>query len=426
MATSIYGTRILPQRYNHFFHPNLCHICKYKNQEYLKLCSGCSMISYCSEQHRLQHQPQHQEICEAIKEMSRTKSLWITRGMTDDEWVNYKKENLQDIKTILFRKLEPYEEQMFLLAKSCGICHQQRDLKTVCIRCLHLNLCDDHKSIPVEHNCVQLRRSLFLDVFEYLEKKDLKIPPYHLPSVTVCEMIKNGGTEAIVNYYKRRIRLKDWKFSDYIYSNAISGPLTVTYIINRIKPLAFWKPKETHVLHIIAGSLTDKQSLSAWEMLLHILFPAKKILIVMIEPGLKIDAEDIGEFDVCAICHSMKKALTFQVHDMSYKSYVQDSSYISPDVIIGFNVDVKELGADTIKILQCQKCPLLLTSISKYDINQNILEINKILEMKLGYCVNVNNKFQSHRPYRDIKKDTFFPNKCIVFYNAGLNKRSYV
>ncbi|XP_032677188.1 uncharacterized protein LOC116846900 isoform X1 [Odontomachus brunneus] len=341
MATSIYGIRIPPQRYNYFFHPNLCHICKCKIQKYLKLCPVCSMISYCSEDHRLQHQPQHKEICKAINIISETKDIWATRGMTDNEWVKHKKENLQGIKAILCRKLEPYEEQMFLLAKSCDICHHQRNLKIACATCLHPNLCDHHKSCSIEHDCAQLKRSLFLDVFEYLEKRDLKIPLNHL-SLTLSEIDENGSTEAIVNYFMRKVELEiDWKFIDFIYSNAISGPLTVTYTIHHITPLTFLTPRKIHVLHIITGSLTDKQSLSAWEMLLHALWPSKKILIIMIESGLKIDAEDLGEWDICDTCRIMKKALTFQVQNMSYKSYEQCSSYVPPDVIIGFNTEVK-------------------------------------------------------------------------------------
>ncbi|XP_032677195.1 uncharacterized protein LOC116846900 isoform X2 [Odontomachus brunneus] len=341
--------------------------------------------------------------------------------MTDNEWVKHKKENLQGIKAILCRKLEPYEEQMFLLAKSCDICHHQRNLKIACATCLHPNLCDHHKSCSIEHDCAQLKRSLFLDVFEYLEKRDLKIPLNHL-SLTLSEIDENGSTEAIVNYFMRKVELEiDWKFIDFIYSNAISGPLTVTYTIHHITPLTFLTPRKIHVLHIITGSLTDKQSLSAWEMLLHALWPSKKILIIMIESGLKIDAEDLGEWDICDTCRIMKKALTFQVQNMSYKSYEQCSSYVPPDVIIGFNTEVKVIEADTIKILQRQKCPVLLTAISEYEMKQIILEIDNVLEMSSEYTVIRDNKFQSHRPYRDIKKDTFFPNNCVVYYRT-LNK----
>ncbi|XP_032677176.1 uncharacterized protein LOC116846893 isoform X2 [Odontomachus brunneus] len=417
MALSLYTAKIPPERYNHFFNPNLCHVCKYKVQTDLKLCSDCSMISYCSEEHRLQHRTQHKEICEAIKEISKTKCLWITRGMTNDEWVKHKKENLQAIKEILCRKLEPYEEQMFLFAKSCRICHQQRDVKLVCIKCWQLNWCDDHQYSPVTHDCEQLEQSLLLDIYEFLEKEDVRIPLINLPD-SMTHIVESGSTKAIVDRFVKNVHPEylKWKFIDYMYSNAMSGPLTVLHTINRVNPLLLLNQQETYVLHIIAGSLTDKQSLSAWEMALHIVLPSKKILIIMIESELKIDEEDIGEWDVCIVCQAMKNTLTFQVHNMSYESYVQSSSYVPPDVIIGFNVDVKELEADTIKILQRQECLVLLTFTSQHEMYEIILEIHMVLEMRPDHFGNMRNKFQSHRPYKDIKEDTFFPNMYMLYF----------
>lgn len=235
----------------------------------------------------MQHQSQHEDICKAIGKMSETRSIWSTRGMTEDEWLKHKKENLQAVRTLLCRKLKPYEEQMFLFAKSCGVCHQQQDLKNVCSICLHVSGCEDHKSTLIAHDCVQLKISLLLHIYDFVEKQDVKISLSHLPS-TMSEIVEHNNTEVIVDRFVRKERLEfNWKFSDYIYSEAISGPLTVTYTIHRIHPLSFFRQKETHVIHIIAGSLTDNQSLSAWEIPLHVLFPAAKITVIMIESELK-------------------------------------------------------------------------------------------------------------------------------------------
>ncbi|XP_011139396.1 uncharacterized protein LOC105183155 isoform X2 [Harpegnathos saltator] len=57
-----FGT-LEPYQYNSFFHPNLCHVCKLRNNGNLIECNQCRLISYCSEEHRLLHESEHSRIC---------------------------------------------------------------------------------------------------------------------------------------------------------------------------------------------------------------------------------------------------------------------------------------------------------------------------------------------------------------------------
>lgn len=400
--------------YNKFFHPNLCHVCKYKKQDKLKLCLGCSMISYCSEEHRIQHQPQHEEICKAIKKL---KNLQLTCGMTKNEWITHRKNNLQDIQSILCRTLKPYEKQMFLLAKSCEVCHEQHMVKLGCYTCVSINKCNEHMSNEVTHKCADLMKSLRLDIYDFMERKDEKIPSFYLPAVINDDIVKVANTKTFVELSKPYDDNNDinWKFFDYIFSDAISGPLTLCNMMINQKLTELIKKNRTFVIHIVTGSLTDKQSLSAWEIVLHMLFLRTELRIIMIE--LELESIDDETWDVCDICRASEKKLCFEIYAMLYKEYTQCSYHVPPNIIIGLQAEPDKLTANTIKTLQNQNCPLLLTTITADIAEENVAKINKDLSIFLSPLMIMKNKFQSHRPYRNLEEEVHFHNQCVIFYD---------
>ncbi|XP_032677180.1 uncharacterized protein LOC116846894 [Odontomachus brunneus] len=413
MFESFYEIQTPGYDYNKFFHPNVCHVCKQRIIN-LTSCWGCTMISYCSEEHRMEHLPQHEEMCRAIRRMSMIRNCWDTRGMTKDEWVIHKKQNMQTVLPILRRKLKPYEEQMFLYAKSCGVCHQQHNLEITCLECFSVNQCSDHTLIEIEHDCLQLKISLFLDIDDSLQKPSIKISQCFLPK-DIYDVNENYSMELLVERYrKQNTKEYNWEIDDFIYSDSISNPLTLCYAILYLNLFKLIKENEAIVIHIIAGSLTDIQSLSAWEIILHILVSGAKLTIIMVES--ELNNADIGAWNTCKVCQALNKTLHFEIHSILYEHYIKCSFYMSPNVVIGFNAELRKLGASTIRILQRQNVPLLLTAISA----SKALDCNDKLNEVLGKCPYprfIENTFRSCRPYRDPENDIFFPNTYLIFYD---------
>ncbi|EFN88961.1 hypothetical protein EAI_10365 [Harpegnathos saltator] len=184
------------------------------------------MIFYCGEEHKLIHENQHKEICEAIQALSKTRKLCDTHRMTKDEWIIHKKKNLEAFVSVLNRKIKPYEKFMFLFQKSCHVCHQQQNLRVACQGCYNVNICDNHMAINVKHDCTLMRISLLMDIYDLFQKRYAKIPQYYLPK-NLFAIMSHNSTELIVqNYVACGIKEYIWGFDDYKYSDSISGPLT--------------------------------------------------------------------------------------------------------------------------------------------------------------------------------------------------------
>ncbi|EFN82501.1 hypothetical protein EAI_00206, partial [Harpegnathos saltator] len=127
------------------FHPNLCHVCK-KTREVVNLitCNRCFMISYCSEDHKNVHLPQHRKLCTTIEKILKSNPQYLTRRFRPFEFLVTKRQFFRIIEHILRRNLEKYEAEMFFFARSCLICHQQTGLYS-CKKCLSADYCLEHK-----------------------------------------------------------------------------------------------------------------------------------------------------------------------------------------------------------------------------------------------------------------------------------------
>lgn len=395
--------------YDKVFYPNACHVCKTTDQEKLKTCFKCHMITYCSEVHRIMHQPEHQEICEAIRRISKTTDLWNSHGMSSDEWVEFKKENMRRIKQELCRNLEPYEEQMFLFAKSCFICHQQSNLFNICKGCYCINSCIDHNLANIKHNCEGLLLSYILDV-EYLQHKEVITSKLFHYKISMCKFpiniesfVTRFGSDVARNY-------RFWSPFDYYFCDWVSEPLTVCQIIQNPRYFYFTK-LPSFTVHIIASSNNTNNWL-AWELLLHML--ADKVSLQIIVLGSELQNIDMPALRLCDTCISLGKSLSIKLCNESYKQYMLASGD-NADIIVGFNVELKNFENSTINTLRHQNRPLLLTSTSKDKTNDNLRILNESKVMFTVPHIRAKNSFRSYRPYRDYEIDrVFLRNKYLI------------
>ncbi|EFN76222.1 hypothetical protein EAI_01133, partial [Harpegnathos saltator] len=130
------------------------------------ICLSCNVILYCSRDHELKGKGSHQEICGILETVLQNHpEFWITHNFNQEEWINSRKNLLNLVKRNLQRDMMPYEMQMIMFAKSCFVCHEQRNLQT-CMRCYCLNYCSKHEEFLTHHhstNCTKLKSCYEID-----------------------------------------------------------------------------------------------------------------------------------------------------------------------------------------------------------------------------------------------------------------------
>lgn len=407
------------ERYNQFFNPNLCHVCKSSNRGNLISCDQCCLVFYCSEEHRTEHHSEHEESCWII--------LWIlqVRPKKDthkfgswQEWIESRKSLMELIECNVRRPLKSYEKQMILWTKSCFVCHRQTELQT-CQRCFSVNYCDKHANdFRTKHNygeCDRLVLSLNIDI-ETISGKMSTLSYDFLKSARkrghFAEML-----EFCLEYLVMQRADEDWLAEDYVQSDHLSGPLTVYSGLERINSLGILRNTDV-VIHVIAANSTDRDSLAAWEILLHLVTELQNLTIVMIGPKLTYE---YGEYGLCELCKDTNSALDFFSVPMLYHDFVRSSRECrEPNIIVGFHAELNkgETWSESIKVMQSQSCPLLLTSSCGRKLQNDIIKIQKTLNISRNPFFKGRNLFGGLAPHRDLDTgDTYFRNEHFIFFD---------
>lgn len=394
-----------PDRYNTFFNPNVCHVCKMPDNGQLKVCNKCYMISYCSNDHRLNNQRHHKQICTAMQELLKSHSqLWVTVQLNLEQWIQSRKELIRLTMTELSRDLEPYEVEMIMFTKSCVICHQQVNILP-CKICWSVNYCLDHEEAFEKYHssdCKELALCFNTNLrMQYSSSIPvLKFSMFPQKNKPIVDM------ETFVKLYVRRRQSVEgyyvWTIVEYFYSDYASAPLTLYYGMMNEKLLNLHG--RCYVIHIIAANHIDREYLQAWELLLHLLHHVKFLKVVLIGSELQDEHDKIK---VCSSCKSQYgQMFFFECHRKLYHDYVDSDSFAPPDVIVICQADLTEWKTlKPIFKLKDQNCPLLLTAKSRHKSVQNISKMEEVLGSIVHLAYHDENKFSSYKPYRDFEND---------------------
>lgn len=414
--------------YNSCFYPNACHVCKFAGSNKMVLCSRCGMIAYCSESHRCQHLLEHKELCEAIVKVFSKSAQQRTGKICLSIFQHSKFSMMNSVKRIFSRDLNRYEEQMFMFEKSCLICNRRDELH-VCKHCFVSNYCESHQHEfrMLHKNCKELNLCFKLDTYILVQKWFFFFTVPHIQDFPNRNISIINMEDFIVQYMKRGLVLPMYE-TDYLYSDWISGPLTLCYGLKE----AFLLPKPTNVaytIHIINPDYIDRVNFLMWELLLHFSPHIKKLTIVVLVPMVRRNINM-----KCAVCLNCQESKEFfyESYPMLYQEYVASMQYKKPDVIIGFqlNFDCFRDWVDTLNVIRTQNCPLFLTvkSLSKAESITN--SIKRVLRVSTLPVRIVENRFSAMRPHRDVLHSTFYRNKFLVSFETlnfpGLARRNNI
>ncbi|EFN81816.1 hypothetical protein EAI_15211, partial [Harpegnathos saltator] len=296
-----------------FFNPNICHVCKKVDKGNFISCDSCGLISYCNEEHKTYHRAKHERICAVIAQLLQEKSHRDARGFGNwQQWIYSRKELLKSIEMNIGYTLEPYEKEAILWSKSCYVCHQQAELKT-CQRCFSANYCNKHEeAFRKKHewgsNCDDLVLSLNINI-ETISGRTSNMSYGFLQFVNENSKFEEMLEFCIEFVISRRKNHMDWLAKDYVRSDYLSDPLTIYSGLKRINSLRFLR-KSCVVIHIIGANSVDKNSLQAWEILLHLLPEIHRLVIVLINPKLP---KSVIDQNLCRNCNVQKKFLSFML-----------------------------------------------------------------------------------------------------------------
>ncbi|XP_011142577.2 uncharacterized protein LOC105185056 [Harpegnathos saltator] len=418
-----YTGKWIPLCYNKIFHPNLCHVCKKTREETnLTTCDRCFFISYCSEDHKNLHLPQHREICIAMEKFLKNNPQYLTRRLSLNKWMDAQIEFCQSVKENLRRVLEKYEMQMLTFARSCIICHQQTGLYS-CKTCLSVDYCLEHKKkFEQKHqqrSCNRLIMWLNLELsnIQYESEASLLLKFTKFPTYP---RFFNDMTEFIEKYVQNQP--SEWSVLDYNYTDYLSGPLSVYYIMLQAKLSYIPLLGPTCIIHIVEADSVERNGLPAWEILLH-LFPNIQILVVVLL-GIELQFE-LGSQEICSRCVCNKKKFIYECCSTTYRNYMDNPMYGKPKLIVALQtlfISKSPLYIQ-LKTMQSQECPVLLVVSFRETMLREIAEIKKVLGEDVCPIINIENKFGSLRPHR-LFKSTYYRNSFLIVYKTLKNTSS--
>ncbi|XP_014480878.1 PREDICTED: uncharacterized protein LOC106747653 [Dinoponera quadriceps] len=402
--------------YNHFFNPNICHVCKSVNMDNSISCEKCRLVFYCTKEHKNLHKSHHMDICRIIAHVSQVDQN-RRRFSNRQEWIQSRKELLELIKHNLRRPLETYELQMILWSKSCIACHQQAELHT-CQKCFSANYCDDHATaFGVKHDerkCEHL--TILFDIYTKtmtVNKNKIKYEFFeHITEQNSCDDMYKFCTQFIL-MQRGNVNLIA---QDYVKSDYLSGPLTVYSGLKRINVLSILQGNSV-VIHIIAANSVDRNGLEAWEILLHLLPDVQELVIIMIGPELSYDMK------TCQLCEQCKRKKTFDFFSipMLYHNYVKMfEGKRDPDVIVGFHVELNEgnTWSESLRAIQTRFRPLILGSSCKREAHKDINKIKNVIGTSINPIFNGCNHFAGLVPHMNLETgDIYFRNEHLIIYD---------
>lgn len=203
-----------------------------------------------------------------------------------------------------------------------------------CVTCYSSNYCNDHLEAFEEHHdssCAQLKLSLLLAIVSSLgvtfTKKFIDFPDMNKPVVDMH------------SFSQHHIETQTFRFTDYMYTDYVSDPLTVYYGMEYVKLLEL-PPSNTYIIHIMEAYLDDRRYLASWELFLHLTEGIKNFIVILIGPEIPRESNDI---EVCNKCRRHSQTLSFESYHMLYYNYVNSAYYKRPNMIVDFNADINSI-----------------------------------------------------------------------------------
>ncbi|XP_032678530.1 uncharacterized protein LOC116847541 [Odontomachus brunneus] len=365
LSISTFDGPYTEDRYNKFFNPNVCHVCKQPSED-LITCNRCYMISYCSEEHEAMHRNTHSQICKAIgKTNIRRCNICYSANFCDDD-------------QILFKKLHDKCCDELLQLLNINIAHINGHFEGILPEIKKSKFTKFPATAP------------FYDTFTFMKN--------YLPNYSVLPAYELTLDHSILRFH--------FSLEQLIFSDNASDPLTLYNALQESNLISRLWYRIKYVIHVIDVNKTDITSLETWHIFLHLYRKIRELYIVFIN-SLNFESSDLGF--VCSTCKTYKQKLYIRSVSEPYHDFVRLDSYEKPNVIILFQIEwlFLDTWSKPLEAIIAQECPLLLTAISENTVQECIDKIQK----QTGTTRNRlhrENKFRGYMPYRNYMTGGFY------------------
>ncbi|XP_043478074.1 reticulocyte-binding protein 2 homolog a-like [Leptopilina heterotoma] len=422
------------------FYPHVCHVCH--KEEGKITCNRCRIISYCSNKHRDQDQIYHKDICRVIlnllSEMG-TANIFDNQSTVDsDSWLQTKVDVMKKVRGKFERKLEEYEEQMFLFPKACAICHVTDSSLLKSCEC-GVSLCKIHnKDESHKKLCKELSIAYKFSQTE-IEPILMVLMKFHVitgecenSSTTMLDFLKSNVPPSMM---KNVEITQEINFQQLATSKTITDSITLLNVITKKIPSLI---KTTMTIHILIAKRAEIVTENTWTNFLYLMPKLRNLKIIFIGQQVVNCPEKIVDTSTFNLMNAgVNKKLTLDYCDMNYKEYSMSKKYEKADVILGSNLNIQDFELlasnesdnywkETILTLEKVGVPFILTAGTKERVEREHRIICQFLGKNVNYLFLEENPFASLCPERDFRTEgVMYANKFLIVYN-GKYKESKV
>ncbi|XP_032678537.1 uncharacterized protein LOC116847550 [Odontomachus brunneus] len=320
--------------------------------------------------------------------------------------------------------------EMILCAKTCSVCFRQANIRH-CNTCHSANFChDDQMLFEVLHKkcCYELllllkmniaringymEETLFRDKYKFSTFPDAK--PYN-DTFTLINNYVPSNIPAHSLRLETSIPVFSWSLDQCIYSDYVSGPLTLYNALQESNLISLSKKKFKYIIHVIDVNKTDITYLKTWHIFLHLYRKIRELYIVFIN-SLNFESSDLGF--VCSSCKNHKQKLYIRSVLEPYHDFVRLDSYEKPNVIVLFEIEwlFIEIWSKSLEAMIAQECPLFLTTVSENTVQECINKIQEQTGTTRNRLVK-ENKFRGYMPHRNYMTGGFYyRNAHFIIYS---------
>ncbi|KAK2576394.1 hypothetical protein KPH14_005738 [Odynerus spinipes] len=308
---------------------------------------------------------------------------------------------------------------MFKFIRSCTVCHNTKSLVD-CSNCPNTSFCKEHQNTKTHKNLCSLFKLCFdLDV-AFMKSKRI-VPKVTVP-LNTNKIFLPYNMQTFINSYWRETEtlFKLWQYNIAYISEYLTRPLTLLFALEKLQGYE----NSDMIVHVIGANMMEVDGFEIWEIVLHWLPYLKSLKIVLIGPELSW-----GTLiqDVCNYCLQKGKNFSIDICGALYAEYECSKQFIKPNVIIGFNTGIHECididsktdtWAASIRIIAKQNCPLILTSYTFHETQQEQERLKTILRRNIPCKYSFKNPYSSLRPHRDYETEgVYYQNGYVLIYS---------
>lgn len=317
------------------FVSNLCLVCMEQSQ---KICELCSMVSYCTDEHRKQDWPKHRELCKVLTEICTVSGgLSLLSELNPNDYRIYRLKLIEIVECRLGRPFELWEKEILLYPRVCHDCRYFSKALKCCRACGIALYCENHDRRHEEwcREFQVFRRVLFL------QHENGHVNP-EIPDIFLKDplCLPDDFDSLMAQLYDVSAYYRDMDCYTYCCLSHVSTvPLTTLYSVQI--SCQDWKAIDTLVIHVIGAEFQfECINLHVWEKLfLHFLPNLKRLKLMFIGPELRppaVPLDLLSTVKICSACKSSGRGVNVSFHPGKFyhdfcrsKQFVKTESRVS-------------------------------------------------------------------------------------------------